>query len=341
MDDERRLTPTAAHRRARAIHRFRTEAVVLREAWRAAALRRSPERTGTWWTPAVDSLTRAIAETRDPRPACARLGRARAAAGMGVDDTLADLTALYRQLPAGEPSAHLVRTLCDSWTAVTLVPDHAAACVGTLPRLGSVGQLRAVLKEIARRACRAGIPLGNRHVLLVADLAAESPPTGAAEPPSAGAAMPPLPDAADSPPDGAAMPPPAGAVEPPRGGAAMPPLAGAATPPPDSADEPPAADPAPPATECGDELAITAESVLRARVATRFRATFPDGEPIIRLWPGGYVVPTSASAELAHRTVVLSRGLARIGVGTARLWCQDLPDDIPATESLFRHLAEG
>ncbi|MGX7677033.1 hypothetical protein [Plantactinospora sp. DSM 117369] len=284
MDDERRLTPTAAHRRARAITRFRTEAVVLREAWRAAALHRCPERTGAWWTPAVDSLTRAIAETRDPRPACTRLGRARAAAGMGVDDTLADLTALYRQLPAGEPPAHLVRTVCDSWTAATLVPDHAAACVGALPRLGSVGQLRAVLKEIVRRACRAGVPLGNRHVLLVADLAV---------PPSA-----------------------AGTVPPPAAGPAIPP------------------------TECGEDLAIAEESVLRARVATRFRASFPDGEPIIRLWPGGYVVPTTASAELAHRTVVLSRGLARIGLATARLWCQDLPDDIPATQVLFRHLTD-
>ncbi|MEO3929951.1 hypothetical protein ABGB07_39790 [Micromonosporaceae bacterium B7E4] len=300
MDDERRLTPTAAHRRARAITRFRTEAVVLREAWRAAALHRCPERTGGWWTPAVDSLTRAIAETRDPRPACARLGRARAAGGMGVDDTLADLTALYRQLPAGEPPAHLVRTLCDSWTAATLVPDHAAACVGALPRLGSVGQLRAVLKEIARRACRAGVPLGNRHVLLVADLAVP--------------------------------PPAAGSVPSPVAGPAPSPVAGPVP--------PPAAGPATPPTECGEDQAIAEESVLRARVATRFRASFPDGEPIIRLWPGGYVVPTTASAELAHRTVVLSRGLARIGLATARLWCQDLPDDIPATQTLFRHLAD-
>ncbi|MGI5146709.1 hypothetical protein ACQEVC_10035 [Plantactinospora sp. CA-294935] len=316
MDDERRLTPTAAHRRARAITRFRTEAVVLREAWRAAALRRCPERTGGWWTPAVDSLTRAIAETRDPRPACARLGRARAAAGMGVDDTLADLTVLYRQLPAGEPPAQLVRTLCDSWTAATLVPEHAAACVGALPRLGSVGQLRAVLKEIARRACRAGVPLGNRHVLLVADLAVPPPPAGSVPSPMA--------DSASSPMAGRAPSPVTGPVPPPEAGPATPPAAGSAI----------------PRTECGEDRAIAEESVLRARVATRFRASFPDGEPIIRLWPGGYVVPTTASAELAHRTVVLSRGLARIGLATARLWCQDLPDDIPATQTLFRHLAD-
>ncbi|MEO3815352.1 hypothetical protein [Plantactinospora sp. B24E8] len=255
MNDERPLSPAAAERRARAARRFRTEAVALREAWRESVLRRRPAWSGGWWTPAVESLTRAIVETRDPQPACARLGRARAAAGVGIDDTVADLSTLYRKLPEGEPPDHLLEVLVEAWTEVTLVPEHTARCVGSLHRLRDVDELRAVLTEIGRHARRVGIPLGNRHVLLVADL-----------------------------------------------------------------------------------TTVLGQPVLGVELATRFRAAFPGGEPIIRLWPGGYVVLTDTSVAPARRTASLRRGLAEIGLASAPLWYEDFPDDVPAAQALYQQL---
>ncbi|MEE6258268.1 hypothetical protein [Plantactinospora sonchi] len=287
MNDERPLSPAAAERRARATRRFRTEAVALREVWRESVLRQRPSWTGGWWTAAVDSLTRAIAETRDPQPACVRLGRARAAAGVGIDDTVADLSALYRALPEGEPPDHLLEVLVGAWTEVTLVPEHTAPCVEALPRLRDVDELQVVLKEIARHAQLTGTPLGNRHVLLVADLTAVPPPTRCA-----------------------------------------------GTSPKPTDEQPTEYDvSAPP-----DLSAVLEQPVLGVELATRFRTAFPAGEPIIRLWPGGYVVLTDASAELVGRTASLRRGLAEIGLATARLWYEDFPDDVPAAQALYQRL---
>jgi hypothetical protein len=313
MNVERPLTPLAAERRARAARLFRTDAVVLREVWRAAALRRRPDWPGGWWTPAVDALTRAIAETRDPRPACVRLGRARAMAGVGMAETLADLAALYGELPEREPPAHLVRALLDAWTAATLVPAHAESCVGALPRLGTVQQFRAVLAEIIRHARRAGTPLGNRHLLLVADLVDPSGPY----------------EGAGTAPDGTGGAPPAagvGRARPADGaGGVSGPVGGEPT-----------------EYDLGaylDGAALLDQPVFRGELATRFRAAFPDGEPIIRLWPGGYVVLADASAELARRTASLRRGLAELGLTTARVWHEAFPDDVRAARTTYQRLA--
>jgi hypothetical protein len=114
MDGDRWLSAKAAERRARTSYRYRTDAVTLREAWRAAVEDIGYAAPGDWWTPGVDALTRAIVQGRAPEPPAAQLGRERAAAGWTVEPALGDLRVLYRLLPAGTPPPDVVTALVEA-----------------------------------------------------------------------------------------------------------------------------------------------------------------------------------------------------------------------------------
>lgn len=113
MDGDRWLPAKAAERRARTSYRYRTDAVTLREAWRAAVLQIGYASADDWWTPAVDALTRAIVQGRAPGPAATQLGRERAAAGWTVEQAVGDLHLLYRFLPGGAPPPDVVTALVE------------------------------------------------------------------------------------------------------------------------------------------------------------------------------------------------------------------------------------
>lgn len=114
MDGDRWLSAKAAERRARTSYRHRTDAVMLREAWRAGVQEIGYAPPDDWWTPAVDALTRAIVQGRAPEPPAAQLGRERAAAGWTVEQALGDLRLLYRLLPAGTPPPDVVTALVEA-----------------------------------------------------------------------------------------------------------------------------------------------------------------------------------------------------------------------------------
>jgi hypothetical protein len=114
MDGDRWLPAKAAERRARTSYRYRTDAVTLREAWRAGVEGIGYPAPGDWWTPAVDALTRAIVQGRAPEPPAAQLGRERAAAGWTVEQAVDDLRVLYRLLPAGTPPPDVVTALVEA-----------------------------------------------------------------------------------------------------------------------------------------------------------------------------------------------------------------------------------
>lgn len=103
-------------RRVSVSNRHRTKIDDLRDAWHRSSDRTSWAQPDGWWTPAVDALILSVLRGSDLREPCARLGRARAEAGLGLGQTIDDLAALYRLLRSGTPPTSLIRILVDAWS---------------------------------------------------------------------------------------------------------------------------------------------------------------------------------------------------------------------------------
>ncbi len=155
----------------------------LSERWRAASLDSGWIVPRDWWVPAVDAVAEALGDGRDPAPSCARLGHARAQAGVGLDEAFGDLAALHsvlgRPRPAGTirvPSARgidavparLVRALALGWAEVACAPA-AAGCEDPMTGLASQAYLRTRLGEIYREAERDGLAAPESSAFVLVD----------------------------------------------------------------------------------------------------------------------------------------------------------------------------
>lgn len=111
----------------------------------------------------------------------ADLGRARAHAGSGLDETLTDLAALHAVitepcdsvLVAADPDAtptKLVRATALAWADASLSELRQAETTESLTGLTTAGYLRTRLGEVYRQATRDKRPAGEDHVLLVVTL---------------------------------------------------------------------------------------------------------------------------------------------------------------------------
>jgi hypothetical protein len=117
-----------------------------------------------WWVPAVEAVVEALAGGSDLTAACALLGRARARAGVGLDEALTDLAAL----PGAHAAAHpLVRALAAGWAEVACEPATSGVCEDPLTRLTTPAYLRTRLAETYREAARAGVRVPTSHALVV------------------------------------------------------------------------------------------------------------------------------------------------------------------------------
>jgi len=146
----------------------------LRDAWNRAALADGWTRPSDWLTAEVDAVTEALASGGDALAAVARLGRARADAGVGIREALDDLCALYRQLPAGGPPLTVLRALVEAWSEVAVTAVRSATCEDSLSGLATASYLRTRIAEVYREAEHDGLPPGERRALLIlqfADLA--------------------------------------------------------------------------------------------------------------------------------------------------------------------------
>jgi hypothetical protein len=167
--------------------------VALREAWRTESAGSGWSRPDDWWAPEVDALAEAVASTGPVGaaeaagwlPACDRLGRARADAGVGLGETLDDLCALWRLLPAGAPPLPVVRAVAEAWADAGLRHLATSTCEDPLTGLASPAYLRTRLAEVYREAERGGVPVPDSHALLV--VAAEPPDADPDDPDATGA----------------------------------------------------------------------------------------------------------------------------------------------------------
>jgi hypothetical protein len=141
----------------------------LLERWRLGSLDAAWSRPSDWYDPAVDALVEAVAERRDAVPAADRLGRARAAVGVGLTEALDDLAALYLAAGTSEPPLPVVRALAEAWVDAGVSPVRSRACEDPLTGLATASYLRLRMKETYARAARTHVPASLTHCLVVLD----------------------------------------------------------------------------------------------------------------------------------------------------------------------------
>jgi hypothetical protein len=141
----------------------------LLERWRLGSLDVAWARPSDWYDPAVDALVEAVAEFRDAAPAADRLGRARAAVGVGLSEALDDLAALYVAAGITEPPLTVVRALAEGWADAGVSPVRFRACEDPLTGLATAPYLRLRIKEMYARGARTHVPAGLTHCLVVLD----------------------------------------------------------------------------------------------------------------------------------------------------------------------------
>jgi hypothetical protein len=152
----------------------------LRERWRNATLAAGWSFPSDWGVPAVDSLCEAVTAGLDPVPPLSRLGQARAKSGAGLDETLRDIAILHAVLrqPGGGPvvldpdqvPSRLIRAVALGWADVAFAEVTTSQVVDGMTGLTTASYLRTRLGEVYRAARAAGLPVTDRHGLVLVAL---------------------------------------------------------------------------------------------------------------------------------------------------------------------------
>ena len=167
----------------------------LRERWRDESVRSVWLRPSDWYHPAVDALAAALLADGDPDAAAAELGRARGYDGVGIGETMDDLTCLYRTLGAEEPPMAVLRSLCEGWADAQSGTIAFGTALDPESGLPSRQYLAIRLAETYRDAAlptqRARTVADLGHHLVLVDVAAGTvdPFTRAARSAAVGAAL--------------------------------------------------------------------------------------------------------------------------------------------------------
>ncbi|RSD21916.1 GGDEF domain-containing protein [Amycolatopsis eburnea] len=155
----------------------------LRARWRTASLAAGWRFPSDWALPEVDAVCAAVmakGRAEAAETALAGLARARAAAGAGLAETLADLAALHAVLDHGGDGfvlpdvdatpARLLRTTALAWADVATDQLVHTEVTDPLTGLPSAAYLRTRLYEVYRAAAARERPAAEEHVLLVVSL---------------------------------------------------------------------------------------------------------------------------------------------------------------------------
>lgn len=143
-----------------------------RERWRAASLTEVWLRPGDWYHPAVDALVEAVEAGRSPEAAAHRLGTARSAAGIGLDETLDDVACLYRSV--GAPlDADAVRGAARGWVVVRERDPAPSGVRDPATGLPTTDYLGERLRETYGHAAGTEQGVSESHCLVVLDVAVD------------------------------------------------------------------------------------------------------------------------------------------------------------------------
>ncbi|GAA4549008.1 GGDEF domain-containing protein [Amycolatopsis samaneae] len=161
----------------------------LRARWRTASLASGWRFPSDWGLPEVDAVCAAVVKPGTPtvssetaERALAGLGRARAAAGAGLAETLTDLAALHAVLTDPDAvdgfvapdvdatPARLLRLTALAWADVATDQLVHTEVTDPLTGLPTAAYLRTRLAEVYRSADRERRSVSDEHVLLVVGL---------------------------------------------------------------------------------------------------------------------------------------------------------------------------
>jgi hypothetical protein len=142
-------------------------------AWSDAVISTGLVSPGDWWHPAVEATATAVLEGADPGPALARLGEARAQAGVGVTEALGEVEALFAATHGGEPPYRAVRAYVEGYGDALLGIVTPNDCEDPLTGLATMPYLRTRVTEEYREAARDGTPVTHRAAFVVVDTSAD------------------------------------------------------------------------------------------------------------------------------------------------------------------------
>jgi len=146
----------------------------VRDRWQSSSVASVWLRPADWYHPAVDALVEAVLAGDDAAPAAERLGGARAAAGVGISESIDDLACLFDALGTDQaPPLELVRALCEGWAAEQVGAPTLTHCIDPDSGLPTAEYLGVRLAETYGRARRTGRPASHTHALLVTDVEAQ------------------------------------------------------------------------------------------------------------------------------------------------------------------------
>ena len=159
------------------IHPHGAQAVgpALRELWRGRSEASTWRRPADWHHPAVDGLIAAVTAGDALEVAVARLGAARAAAGVGVAEAIDDLGCFVGCVNGQEPPIALLRALCEGWADEQASGIALGSCLDPTSGLPTRDYLATRLVESYAAARRAGVPVRESHRLLVLDATTPDP----------------------------------------------------------------------------------------------------------------------------------------------------------------------
>lgn len=140
----------------------------VRDGWRDESLRTIWLRPGDWDHPAVGAVVEAVLAGTGVLGAVEALGAARAGAGVGIGETIDDLTCLYRVLHDAEPPTEVVRALCEGWASPAGTPFQPMSCMDPESGLPTVDYLVVRLREEMARVRREdALPSEELRLVLV------------------------------------------------------------------------------------------------------------------------------------------------------------------------------
>lgn len=136
-----------------------------------------------WFHPATTELLEALADGTDTELALRRLGEARALAGVGLEETLADLAVLDELLPppdAQHRAVHLDSLVTAAAVGAAWAEAHAAltvrsGCLDELTGLVTQPFLEARLAQVYRHCSYLDLRPADAHALVVARLGRHDP----------------------------------------------------------------------------------------------------------------------------------------------------------------------
>lgn len=131
---------------------------------------------GDWWHPSVEAAAAAVLNGVDAGPALARLGDARARAGVGVAEALDDLEALFAAACGAEPPYGALRAYVEAYGDAALGTAEHDGCEDPLTGLATMPYLRARVVEEYREAARDGALVARRAALVVVEISPDSGP---------------------------------------------------------------------------------------------------------------------------------------------------------------------